>query len=66
MTAANVIRLLLELDQFVISPRPSLYGEVAELCGRCAITLRGTSADDQAIHTSAARNDSPWIRTRRS
>lgn len=31
MTAADVIRILLELDQQVISPRPSAWGEAAEI-----------------------------------
>jgi hypothetical protein len=60
MTAANVIRLLLDLDQFVISPRPSLYGEAAEavrsLCDHGDVDL----GDYEAIDMSAARNDAPW------
>ena len=61
MTAANVIRLLLELDQFVISPRPSLYGEVAEAVRSLCDHAEGDLGDYQAIDTSAARNDTPWI-----
>jgi hypothetical protein len=61
MTAANVIRLLLELDQFVLSPRPSLYGDAAEavrsLCDRADVDL----GDYQAIDMSAVTSDAPWI-----
>jgi hypothetical protein len=61
MSAADVIRLLLELDQFVISPRPSVYGEAAEavrsLCDHAPVDL----GDYQAIDMSAVRNDVPWI-----
>jgi hypothetical protein len=61
MTAANVIRLLLELDQFVISPRPSFYGEAAEAVRSLCDHAEGDLGDYQAIDMSAARNDAPWI-----
>jgi hypothetical protein len=62
MTAANVIRLLLELDQFILSPRPSLYGEAAEavraLCNRA--DAEADLGDYEAIDMSAVVNDAPW------
>jgi hypothetical protein len=61
MTAADVIRLLLELDQFVIAPRPSPYGEAAEAVRALCDHAEGDLGDYQAIDMSAARNDVPWI-----
>jgi hypothetical protein len=61
MTAAHVIRLLLELDQFVLAPRPSLYGEAAEAVRALCDRAGGDLGDYQAIDMSAARNDAPWI-----
>ena len=62
MTAADAIRLLLELDQFIISPRPSLYGEAAEavraLCNRA--DAEADLGDYEAIDMSAVMNNAPW------
>jgi hypothetical protein len=62
MKAADVIRLLLELDQFVISPRPSPYGEAAEAVRSLCDRAEGDDLGDyQAIDMSAARDAVPWI-----
>jgi hypothetical protein len=61
MTTADVIRLLLELDQFVISPTPSPYGEAAETVRALCDRAEGDLGDYQAIDMAPVRNDVPWI-----
>ena len=45
MTAADLIRVLLELDQQYVSPRPSSWGRAAELVHRLAAYYEGNEAD---------------------
>ncbi len=49
MKAETVLRLLLELDQQVVSPRPSIFGQaaqvVADLCSCAEGVLRDGTLD---------------------
>lgn len=47
MNAAQLIRVLLELDRQVVSPRPSAWGEAAELVALLADHAARTCADSE-------------------
>ena len=49
MTAEKLIRLLLELDQQVVSPRPSDFGLAARLVKRMAYACLGDYIDSDKL-----------------